>query len=191
MRHFGLLRTTISISSCMLICFVSSCVKDNFDSHQNASVKVAFDVEVSDSWVNCASQAATGTSIKKMSQTDDFEPLYLVTDISDLPAGSSGQQPATRGTAVTGANFPDVFGLSAICYTEDWPSSDEVNDWPVNFAYNLKVQKNSKGVWEPEEARMDGIRQSKILCLFPLYRELRRDSNTFRQRFKGNPDTHL
>ncbi len=151
MRHFGLLRTTISISSCMLICFVSSCVKDNFDSHQNASVKVAFDVEVSDSWVNCASQAATGTSIKKMSQTDDFEPLYLVTDISDLPEGSSGQQPATRGTAVTGANFPDVFGLSAICYTGDWPSSDEANDWPVNFAYNLKVQKNSKGVWEPEE----------------------------------------
>ncbi len=151
MRYFGLLRTTISISSCMLICFVSSCVKDNFDSHQNASVKVAFDVEVSDSWINFASQAATGTSIKKMSQTDDFEPLYLVTDISDLPEGSSGQQPATRGTAVTDANFPDVFGLSAICYTGDWPSSDDANDWPVNFAYNLQVQKNSKGVWEPEE----------------------------------------
>lgn len=57
-------------------------------------------------WTNGLSRAATDISIRRMSQSGHAEPLYLVTEISEVAADAAASDAAakdvvTRGTPVT------------------------------------------------------------------------------------------
>ncbi|WP_294630002.1 fimbrillin family protein [uncultured Bacteroides sp.] len=141
---------------------VSSCIDDTFNKYQQEETGLlTFDVEVPNNWSNGLSRAATDISIKKMSQSDDAEPLYLVTEISEATVNAAASDAVTRGTPVTSTDkFYDNFGLSAICYTGEWPT-EEPTDWSTNFARNLKVSKGTGTTWNTEE-KLNWLGSGKI-----------------------------
>lgn len=135
----------------MLVLSVSSCVKDDFDRYQNGSDALSFKVEVSGGWSEGIASSST-TSIRRMSQSTDAEPLYLVTKVSDSAPVSAESGVVTRGTPVKDATTLEDggFGLSAICYTGEWPAEGSTNNWTTNFAHNLNVTKQD-GHWKASE----------------------------------------
>ena len=135
---------------------VSSCTDDTFNKYQQENTGLlTFDVKVPGNWTNGLSRAATDISIKRMSQSGDAEPLYLVTEISEVATDAAASDAAaenavTRGTPVVSTDkFYNNFGLSAICYTGTWPE-DEPTDWSTGFAHNLKVKKDGAS-WKTEK----------------------------------------
>ncbi len=157
MRHSNSFRPAFGfiglICTYMAIAYsVSSCIDDTFNKYQQEETGLlTFDVEVPNNWTNGLSRAATDISIKKMSQSDDAEPLYLVTEILEATANAAASDAVTRGTPVTSTDkFYDNFGLSAICYTGEWPTEEPTN-WNTNFARNLKVSKGTGTTWNTEE----------------------------------------
>lgn len=163
MRHSCLFRPVSGLLGRILIymavtCSVSSCTDDTFDKYQQENTGLlTFDVKVPGNWTNGLSRAATDISIRRMSQSGHAEPLYLVTEISEVAADAAASDAAakdvvTRGTPVTSTdNFYDNFGLSAICYTGTWPEK-EPTDWSTDFAHNLKISK-SETSWKLEEGK--------------------------------------
>ena len=126
-------------------CSVSSCTDDTFNKYQQENTGLlTFDVKVPGNWTNGLSRAATDISIKRMSQSAHAEPLYLVTEISEVAADAAAsdavaKEAATRGSMVNSTDdFHTNFGLSAICYTGAWPE-EEPTDWGTDFAHNLKI----------------------------------------------------
>ncbi|MDE6163709.1 MAG: fimbrillin family protein, partial [Bacteroides sp.] len=139
-----------------VVCSVSSCTDDTFNKYQQEDTGLlTFDVKVPGNWTNGLSRAATDISIKRMSQSNNAEPLYLVTEISEVAADAAASDAAaeeavTRGSMVNSTDdFYNNFGLSAICYTGTWPK-DEPTDWSTDFAHNLKVEKK-EGIWKSAE----------------------------------------
>lgn len=165
MRKNGLLHSInvimVGMSLCMLTLFGSSCVTDDFGRYQNLSGNLSFDVKVQNNWTGCAFSATTGTSIRKMSQSSDAEPLYLVTKISE-PTENNGHETITRGVPVTSTESLEKtgFGLSAICYTGTWPEKDEDNKWTTNFAHNLKMTPKD-GTWKTDE-KLEWVNSGRI-----------------------------
>lgn len=134
---------------CMLALSVSSCMEDELGKYQNTPDALLFKVEVSDVWSERA--ASSSTSIRRMSQSTDAEPLYLVTKTFETTPVKDIAKIDTRGTTVE-TTIPleeDVngFGLSAICYTGKWPAEGEENKWTTNFAHNLQVTFKDKTTW--------------------------------------------
>lgn len=154
--------------SCMLVLSVSSCVKDDFDRYHDVSDVLSFKVEVSDGWSEAASASST-TSIRRMSQSTDAEPLYLVTKVSDSAPVSAGSGVVTRGTPVESADPMKTggFGLSAICYTGEWPDEGSTNNWTTNFAHNLNVTMQG-GQWKTsEKLEWPGSGNIKFFAYYP------------------------
>lgn len=161
MRHSCLFRPVSGLLGSILIymavtCSVSSCTDDTFNKYQQEDTGLlTFDVKVPGNWTNGLSRAATDISIKRMSQSAHAEPLYLVTEISEVAADAAASDAAaedavTRGSTVNSTdNFHTNFGLSAICYTGTWPDGDPTN-WHTDFAHNLKVTKKETS-WESAE----------------------------------------
>lgn len=161
MRHSCLFRPVSGLLGSILIymavtCSVSSCTDDTFNKYQQEDTGLlTFDVKVPGNWTNGLSRAATDISIKRMSQSAHAEPLYLVTEISEVAADAAASDAAaeeavTRGSTVNSTdNFHTNFGLSAICYTGAWPDGD-LTDWHTDFAHNLKVTKNGTS-WKSEK----------------------------------------
>lgn len=152
----------------MLVLSVSSCVKDDFDRNQNASDALSFEVEVSGGWSEAA--AVSSTSIRRMSQSTDAEPLYLVTQVSDSAPVSAESGVVTRGTPVETAGPLETggFGLSAICYTGTWPEGEgSTNNWTTNFAHNLNVTMQD-GHWKaPEKLEWPGSGNIRFFAYYP------------------------
>lgn len=138
-----------------LFCCFSSCVDDTFGKYgQSASGPLSFAVNVPDGWTNGSSTrvADKDISIKKMSQSGGGKSLYLVTEISEAAVDTVASDAVTRGKPVEDveAFAGNSFGLSAICYTGDWPENDTENKWTTNFAHNVKVSTTDKGAtWKP------------------------------------------
>lgn len=134
---------------CMLALSVSSCMEDELGKYQDTPDALLFKVEVSDVWSERA--ASSSTSIRRMSQSADAEPLYLVTKTFEATPVNAIAKIDTRGTTVetTTPLEEDVngFGLSAICYTGTWPAEGEENKWTTNFAHNLQVTFKDKTTW--------------------------------------------
>lgn len=154
--------------SCMLVLSVSSCVKDDFDRYHDVSDALSFKVEVSDGWSAAASASST-TSIRRMSQSTDAEPLYLVTKVSDSAPVSAVSGVVTRGTPVENATTLETggFGLSAICYTGTWPAEGSTNSWTTNFAHNLNVTMQG-GQWKaPGKLEWPGSGNIKFFAYYP------------------------
>lgn len=152
----------------MLVLFVSSCVKDDFDRYHDVSDALSFKVEVSDGWSEAASASST-TSIRRMSQSTDAEPLYLVTMVSDSAPVSAESGVVTRGTPVENADPMKTggFGLSAICYTGTWPAEGSTNSWTTNFAHNLNVTMQD-GKWKaPGKLEWPGSGNIKFFAYYP------------------------
>lgn len=161
MRHSCLFRPVSGLLGHIFVyitvaCSVSSCTDDTFNKYQQEDTGLlTFDVKVPGNWTNGLSRAATNISIKRMSQSDNAEPLYLVTEVSEVAADAAASDAAakeavTRGSTVTSTNnFHKDFGLSAICYTGTWPEKDPI-DWSTEFAHNLKVEKNDTS-WKSEK----------------------------------------
>ena len=161
MRHSCLFRPVSGLLGSILIymavtCSVSSCTDDTFNKYQQEDTGLlTFDVKVPGNWTNVLSRAATDISIKRMSQSAHTEPLYLVTEISEVAtdaaaSDAAAEEAATRGSMVNSTdNFHTNFGLSAICYTGTWPDGDPTN-WHTDFAHNLKVTKNGTS-WKSEK----------------------------------------
>lgn len=154
MRHFSLFRFVAGGMACMLafvaVCLVaSSCVDDTFDKYRkDTSGLLTFDVRVAGGWTGGLSRGATAVDVRRMSQSGDGEPLYLVTEVSEAAADTVAADAVTRGAPVASVDdFPSEFGLSAICYVGEWEGNE--NKWTTNFAHNLKVSK-SGGEWIPE-----------------------------------------
>ena len=146
MQHFKLFRHAcrlmVGMSACISFCLVASCTDDTFTQHR-ATGLLLFDVEAPTDWGSGSARVADeDISIRKMSTSAGDQPLYLITEITDANSSTtvSADGVVTRGTPITKDNFPTSFGLSAICYTGTWSDTDADN-WPVNFAYNLKVEK--------------------------------------------------
>lgn len=150
MRHFRIFRPSFGLMLRMLagvaVCAVSSsCTDDTFDKHgqQGASGMLAFDVAAPGSWANgsAATRAADkDISIRKLTQSGGGKPLYLVTEIAEAAVDTAASNAITRGTTTTGETFKDhSFGLSAICYTGEWPEEGKDNPWTTNFAHNMEV----------------------------------------------------
>lgn len=151
----------------MLVLSVSSCVKDDFDRYHDVSDALSFEVEVSGGWSEAAS--ASSTSIRRMSQSTDAEPLYLVTKVSDSAPVSAESGVVTRGTPVENATTLETggFGLSAICYTGDWPAEGSTNNWTTNFAHNLNVTMQG-GQWKTsEKLEWPGSGNIKFFAYYP------------------------
>lgn len=156
MRHFRIFRPSFGLMLRMLagvaVCAVSSsCTDDTFDKHgqQGASGMLAFDVAAPGSWANgsAATRAADkDISIRKLTQSGGGKPLYLVTEIAEAAVDTAASNAITRGTTTTGETFKDhSFGLSAICYTGEWPEEGENNPWTTNFAHNMEVSYTEGG----------------------------------------------
>ena len=162
MRHSCLFRPVSGLLGSILIymavtCSVSSCTDDTFNKYQQENTGLlTFDVKVPGNWTNGLSRAATDISIKRMSQSAHAEPLYLVTEISEVAADAAAsdavaKEAATRGSMVNSTDdFHTNFGLSAICYTGAWPE-EEPTDWGTDFAHNLKIEKKEEGIWKSAE----------------------------------------
>lgn len=162
MRHSCLFRPVSGLLGSILIymavtCSVSSCTDDTFNKYQQENTGLlTFDVKVPGNWTNGLSRATTDISIKRMSQSAHAEPLYLVTEISEVAADAAAsdavaKEAATRGSMVNSTdNFHTNFGLSAICYTGAWPE-EEPTDWGTDFAHNLKIEKKEEGIWKSAE----------------------------------------
>lgn len=163
MRHSCLFRPVSRLLGSILIymavtCSVSSCTDDTFNKYQQENTGLlTFDVKVPGNWANGLSRAATDISIKRMSQSAHAEPLYLVTEISEVAADAAAsdaaaKEAATRGSMVNSTDdFHTNFGLSAICYTGAWPE-EEPTDWGTDFAHNLKVTKDGTS-WKLEKEK--------------------------------------
>lgn len=161
MRHSCLFRPISGLLSSILVytavtCSVSSCTDDTFNKYQQENTGLlTFDVKVPGNWTNGLSRAATDISIKRMSQSAHTEPLYLVTEISEVAADAAAsdaaaEEAATRGSMVNSTdNFHTNFGLSAICYTGTWPDGNPT-DWNTDFAHNLEVTQK-EGKWQSAE----------------------------------------
>lgn len=151
----------------MLALCLSSCEKDTTE-FPSTSDALSFEVEVSGSWSDGA--ASSGTTIKRMSQSSDAAPLYLVTKIS-APAPAPADAAAegiTRGTPVeqTATLETGGFGLSAICYTGSWPADAE-NNWTTNFAHNLNVTKQGTKWKTSEKLEWPGSGNIKFFAYYP------------------------
>ena len=163
MRHSCLFRSVSGLLGSISIlvyaavaCSVSSCTDDTFNKYQQENTGLlTFDVKVPGNWTNGLSRAATDISIRRMSQSDHAEPLYLVTEISEVAADAAAsdaaaEEAATRGSTVNSTDdFHTNFGLSAICYTGTWPE-EEPTDWHTDFAHNLEITKK-EGIWKSAE----------------------------------------
>lgn len=163
MQHYNLFRSArgliAGMSVCVSACFVSSCTDDTFNQHR-ATGPLLFDVEVPADWSSGPTRVDDeNISIRKMSESAGDKPLYLVTEITDADATAS--EAVTRGTPVTEKNFPASFGLSAICYTGDWSDTDAAN-WPVNFAYNLKVEKGATSWHVADDKKLNWVGSGSI-----------------------------
>lgn len=166
MRHSQSYRKMVGMLLGMLTLSVSSC-EDDFDKHRNVSGALSFMVEVSDGWSDGA--ASSSTSIKRMSQSADAKPLYLVTQICDSAPVDVDAEAVTRGTPVTDTDplKTNGFGLSAICYTGTWPEGDSENNWTTNFAHNLKVFEEA-GQWKTsEKLEWPGSGNIKFFAYYP------------------------
>lgn len=164
MRHFRIFRPSFGLMLRMLagvaVCAVSSsCTDDTFDKHgqQGTSGMLAFDVAAPGSWANgsAATRAADkDISIRKLTQSGGGKPLYLVTEIAEAAVDTAASNAITRGTTTTGETFKNhSFGLSAICYTGDWPEEGKENKWTTNFAHNIEVSyTESGGKWESKKS---------------------------------------
>lgn len=162
MRHFRIFRPSFGLMLRMLAgvaaCAVSSsCTDDTFDKHgqQGASGMLAFDVAAPGSWTDGSAStraADNDISIRKITQTGGGKPLYLVTEIAEAAVNTAASNAITRGTTTTEDTFKDhSFGLSAICYTGEWPGKEETNEWTTNFAHNLEVKCDASGTWKSEK----------------------------------------
>ncbi len=164
MRHSCLFRPVSGLLGHIFVymavaCSVSSCIDDTFNKYQQEDTGLlTFDIKVPGNWTNGLSRAATDISIKRMSQSSgNTEPLYLVTEISEVAADAAAsdataKEAVTRGSTVTSTDdFHKNFGLSAICYTGTWPE-EEPTDWSTDFAHNLIVTKNGTS-WKLEEGK--------------------------------------
>ena len=86
MRHSCLFRPVSGLLGHIFVymavaCSVSSCIDDTFNKYQQEDTGLlTFDVKVPGNWTNGLSRAATDISIRRMSQSDNAEPLYLVTE---------------------------------------------------------------------------------------------------------------
>lgn len=155
MRHFCMFHLVFDIATRMLIfcvvaCVVSSCTDDTFDKYQQGKL-LSFTVNVPENWTNGSVRAAADISINKLSESDGLQPLYLVTEISEVAVDKVVSDVVTRGMPVESiSDFYKSFGLSAICYTGEWPAETEENQWTTNFAHNLKVS-NIGGNWASEK----------------------------------------
>lgn len=156
MRHFRIFRPSFGLMLRMLagvaVCAVSSsCTDDTFDKHgqQGASGMLAFDVAAPGSWANGSAVtrvADKDISIRKLTQSGGGKPLYLVTEIAEAAVDTAASNAITRGTTTTEETFRNhSFGLSAICYTGEWPGEKEENPWTTNFAHNMEVSYTESG----------------------------------------------
>lgn len=164
MRHFRIFRPSFGLMLRMLagvaVCAVSSsCTDDTFDKHghQGASGMLAFDVAAPGSWADGSAAtrvADKDISIRKLTQSGGGKPLYLVTEIAEAAVDTAASNAITRGTTTTGETFKNhSFGLSATCYTGDWPGEEETNKWTTNFAHNIKVSyTESDSKWKSEKS---------------------------------------
>ena len=164
MRHFRIFRPSFGLMLRMLagvaVCAVSSsCTDDTFDKHghQGASGMLAFDVAAPGSWADGSAAtrvADKDISIRKLTQSGGGKPLYLVTEIAEAAVDTAASNAITRGTTTTKETFKNhSFGLSATCYTGDWPGEEETNKWTTNFAHNIKVSyTESDSKWKSEKS---------------------------------------
>ena len=164
MRHFRIFRPSFGLMLRMLagvaVCAVSSsCTDDTFDKHghQGASGMLAFDGAAPGSWADGSAAtrvADKDISIRKLTQSEGGKPLYLVTEIAEAAVDTAASNAITRGTTTTGETFKNhSFGLSATCYTGDWPGEEETNKWTTNFAHNIKVSyTESDSKWKSEKS---------------------------------------
>lgn len=160
MRHSRIFRSSFEHMVCLFVgvaaCTVSSCTDDTFDKYgqQGASGMLAFDVVAPGSWTNgsaAANPASKDISIRKITQSGGDAPLYLVTEIAEAAVDTAAHRVMTRGTTITGETIEKYsFGLSAICYTGDWPGEDEENKWTTNFAHNIEVN-YAQNAWNLKE----------------------------------------
>ena len=141
MRHFRIFRPSFGLMLRMLagvaVCAVSSsCTDDTFDKHghQGASGMLAFDVAAPGSWADGSAAtrvADKDISIRKLTQSEGGKPLYLVTEIAEAAVDTAASNAITRGTTTTEETFKNhSFGLSATCYTGDWPGEEETTSGP-------------------------------------------------------------
>ncbi|WP_294614714.1 fimbrillin family protein [uncultured Bacteroides sp.] len=163
MRHFRMLRLSfgrmIRMFVCVAACAVSSCVDDTFDKHgqQGSSGMLAFDVAVPGSWTNGSAATCAANkdiSIREMSQSGGGKPLYLVTESAESAVDTVASDAITRGTPIEDEEVfaKNSFGLSAICYTGEWPQEDK-NEWTTNFAHNIEVSYvKDRSTWNPANA---------------------------------------
>lgn len=155
MRHSCMFHLVFDIATRMLIfcvaaCVVSSCTDDTFDKYQQGKL-LSFTVNVPENWTNGSVRAAADININKLSESGGLQPLYLVTEISEVAVDKAASDVVTRGMPVESvSDFYKSFGLSAICYTGEWPAEIEENQWTTNFAHNLKVS-NIGGNWASEK----------------------------------------
>ncbi|WP_300693219.1 fimbrillin family protein [uncultured Bacteroides sp.] len=158
MRHSRMFRSSfermVFLFMAVAAYTASSCTDDTFDKYgqQATSGILTFDVAVPGSWTNgSAVTKATdkAISIQKITQCDGEKPLYLVTEIAEAAVDTAAHHVMTRGTTTTGETFKNhSFGLSAICYTGNWPEKEEENKWTTNFAHNIEVS-HTQGTWKP------------------------------------------
>lgn len=162
MRHFRIFRPSFGLMLRMLAgvaaCAVSSsCTDDTFDKYgqQGASGMLAFDVTAPSSWTDgsvTTCVADKDISIRKLTYSGGGKNLYLVTEIAEAAVDTAASNAITRGTTTTGETFKShSFGLSAICYTGDWPEEGEENKWTTNFAHNVEVKCDGQGTWKSEK----------------------------------------
>lgn len=139
-------------------CGAVACEDDILDEYRGGGPLV-FKVETPGSWTNGTGRAVTkSTSIKRMSQSAEAKPLYLVTEISEDTVSAVSSETLTRGKPVhESKDLPEHFGLSAICYTGTLEGNED--EWTTNFAHDMKV---SVATGKPVDGKLDWMGSGKV-----------------------------
>ncbi len=128
------------------------------------SVQPAFDVHVNSSW-NKGNVTTRGesTDINIDEIENGGDRLYLVTELENLDSYSAAidDKAKTRGTTVTESNFPQSFGVFAICYDQDAQMN---NSTGTVYAENAEIKKQGSGnLWQADGNKLQWIGNGRLL----------------------------
>lgn len=163
MRQFCLFRLVFGVIVRVLACGAAACgavaCEDDILDEYRGGGPLVFKVEAPGSWTNGTGRVVTkSTSIKRMSQSAEAKPLYLITEISEDTVSAVSSETLTRGKPVhESGDLPAHFGLSAICYTGTLEGNED--EWTTNFAHNMKV---SVASGKPVDDKLDWMGSGNV-----------------------------
>ncbi len=128
---------------CAALAVLGSCTDDFPGNSETQGDRMTFEVSLTESWQQAAQASQNQkVGISRM-DADGSETLYLITTTTPQTETESAERnPQSRGTTITSSTFYDSFGLSAMCYTGNWP------DNATGYCDNIEMKKAGT-TWAP------------------------------------------